>query len=517
MTFRPEMVGACEAAKIAPLMVQYLQGRCLDVGSGPGKVWPPLTGIDIATNGGRPVTDMVGDGRDLSMFADEAFDGVFSSFLLQMFEPSETAEVLAEWASKIKVGGHLVLYVPDADQVPDEHLAGYKRAFRRGEIEALLRDQSAWGWELRESEVRSNADEYGLLVVARKAERGWSEAVWERNPGGRKRALVIRLGAFGDAFVAASTFPGLKEQGYHLTVNGNLNTYEVLKHDPHVDEWFIQDKDFVPNEMLGPYWTGLGQRYDRIVNLSESVEGLLLTLPGRLNHSYSYEARRAIYDDVNYLEHTHNVAAVPHEFSNARFHATDDERRWARAVRDRMNGPVIAWCVNGSSMHKVYPFVQVVGKWLLDKTPAHLVLYGDPGVGLQLQRAIIECLQRDGCDVSRVLGVADKWKIRQSLAFAQVVDCIVGPETGPMNAVAVEVVRKVLYLSHSTAANLTKHWRNTTVLIPDVACHPCHQLHSTWEFCHRSAETGAAVCASSITPSAVFDAIMGAIGARKAA
>lgn len=524
MTFSPDLWGGCEAAKIAPLVVPYLQGRCLDIGSGPGKVWPSLIGIDLATDRGRPVTDMCMNGTDLSLFGPESFDGIFSSFLLHQIDRSKVGHVLTEWARVIRPGGYMVLYVPSADLAPRmgaEFADPHQRwDIRRGDLEAILRDATPCGWELVESEERSQGDEFGLLVVVRKTAEGWAENLWQRNPDGRKRALVVRYGAIGDAIVAASTFPGLQAQGYHVTVSCNPTTEEVLRHDPHVDGWAVQGKDFVPNEMLGPYWSALRERYDHIVNLSESVEGLLLTLPGRLNHSYSDDARRAIYGETNYLEHTHNIAAVPHDFGNARFHATEDELRWARAVRRRMNGPVVVWVINGSSMHKVYPWTQVVAAWLLERTPAHLVLFADPGVGVQLQAGIMDCLARDGCDMSRVLGVADKWKIRQSLAFAQVADCVVGPETGPMNAVGMEPMPKVIYLSHSSAANLTKHWVNTTTLEPDrsrAPCYPCHRLHSTWEFCHRDEASAAALCASSIAPEAVFRAVAARMVERAAA
>lgn len=523
MSWAPEHFGGCEAAKVAPIVAQYLQGQCLDIGSGPGKVWPSLVGIDIATSNGRPITDMTMDGTNLSMFGDDSFDGVFSSFLLHQIERSKVAGVIADWARVIRPGGHLVLYVPNADVVPADADPLQKWAIHPGDIEAILCDENGNSWELLESEVRSNGDEYGLLIVAKRtrcAAESWVRNVWERNPNGQKRALIVRLGAIGDAVVAAAVFPGLKAQGYHITLSCNSVTEEVLRHDPHIDAFMVQGKDFVPNEMLGPFWAGLEERYDRIVNLSESVEGLLLALPGRLNHSYSDEARRAIYGKINYLEHTANIAAVPHEFSNARFHPTEGELKWARAVRKRMNGPVVVWCVNGSSMHKVYPWVQVVSAWLLERTPAHLVLYGDPGVGKALQDGIMDCLRRDGCDMSRVLGVADKWTIRQSLTFAQTVDCVVGPETGPMNAVGMEDVPKVIYLSHSSADNLTRHWKNTTTLsasVVDAKCSPCHRLHSTWEFCHKAEATGAALCASSISPDRVFDAVARVLVQRAAA
>ena len=328
--------------------------------------------------------------------------------------------------------------------------------------------------------------------------------------------MVIRLGAIGDSFVAAAVFPGLKAKGYHLTVSCNPGTAEVLRHDPYVDEFLVQGKDFVPNAALGPFWEAFSERYDCIVNLSESVEGLLLALPGRLNHTYSHAARRRVVGHINYLEHTANIADVPYEFSNSRFHATESEIRWSNAVRKRMDGPVVVWCVNGSSAHKVYPYIHIVTKWLLERTTAHVVLYGDPDVGRALSAGIVECLTQDGADMSRVLVVADKWKIRQSLAFAKLADVMVGPETGPMNAVAMEDFAKVIYLSHSSSANLTKHWRNTVTIEPiKTPCFPCHMLHYDWTHCNKNEETGAAACASSITPERVFEAIAKALVAKE--
>ena len=88
---------------------------------------------------------------------------------------------------------------------------------------------------------------------------------------------------------------------------------------PHlIAEWLMKN-DFVPNELLGSYWYCLNERYDHIVNLCESVEGLLLALPGRLNHQYSDETRRRLCGKVNYMERTCDIAAVPHDFSGSRF------------------------------------------------------------------------------------------------------------------------------------------------------------------------------------------------------
>ena len=105
MSWSPDHVGGCEAAKIAPLVVPYLQGRCLDIGSGHGKVWPPLIGIDMVAQDGRPITDLHMNGTTLDMFADSSVDGIFSSFLLQGFEPSKIPGILATWNQVRRVVG----------------------------------------------------------------------------------------------------------------------------------------------------------------------------------------------------------------------------------------------------------------------------------------------------------------------------------------------------------------------------------------------------------------------------
>lgn len=522
MTFQAGGWDECQAAKIAPLVVPYLQGRTLDIGSGPGKVFPRCIGIDIADVNGRPITDMRQDGLDLSMFADGSIDNVFSSFMLHQLERQQAIAALREWVRVLKVGGYLTLYLPnnahcpkreDEDGDPRQRWNIYK-----GDACTLLDIEVKCGFDLITCEDRNDGDEFGALTIVRKrADQEWVEDMWVRQPKGALRALVIRYGAIGDAIVSAGILPLLKRQGYHVTYNCTPKIKDVLRHDPNIDEWLIQETDFVPNELLGAYWRGLEERYDKIINLSESVEGLLLALPGRLNHSYSDGTRRKLCGGVNYQERTADIADVEYDFAGSRFYATPAEREWAQREHDRKKAPVVVWCVNGSSAHKVYPFIQIVCGWLLERTPCHIVLYGDPGVGKDLAKGIIDCLREDKLDVKRITSVAGKWAIRQSLAYAQVADVVVGPETGPLNAVAMEDVPKVIYLSHSSADNLTKHWRNTTTLIPNhdkVPCYPCHRLHHTWEYCVKDDKTGAALCASSIKPEAVFRAIAIALGAQ---
>ena len=521
MVWSVETSQGFEQDKIAAHVVRYTRGKGLDLGCGQRKVWPHCIGMDDGKYG-KGEADVIGDISDLSMFADKSMDFVFSSHALEDFEDDCVPILLKEWARVIKTDGYLVLYIPSANLYPKVGEPGanplHKWNIFPGDICKHLLGATTSGWSLLENEERNQLNEYSLFEVYQKRDDGKFVAqVWERNPSGKKRALLIRYGAIGDQIMASSVLPLLKRKGYHITYNTTPSGQEIVKHDPHIDDFLIQDKDQVPNLQLGAYWGQLQERYDHIVNLCESVEGMLLTLPGRLTHAYPDESRRRLYGKRNYLEITHDIADVPYEF-RPKFYPTDSERALAKFSRNQMNGPVICWAINGSSPHKVYPWTQVVTGWLMEKTPAHVVLLSDEGVGKQLREGILECLKKDGIDTKRVH--SPSWSIRDVLAFCQIADCVVGPETGPLNAVAFERNAKVIYLSHSSHENLTRDWVNTRVLIPEQAtapCFPCHRLHFTWEHCHQDEKTSAALCASAVSPERVFTAIAAALGARKAA
>lgn len=513
-----------EQDKIAPFALQYLHGLTLDLGCGQSKVWPFVVGVDIGNVFGanHPAVDVRCDISKLTMFADGCADSIFSSHAIEDFPREDVPALLREWRRVLKVGGHLVLYVPSANLYPRCGQPGanlhHKWDIYPGDIEAILKDIG--GWELLESEERGEGIEYSLYIVAKKLESGWVENVWQRNPGGKKRVLIGRYGAIGDQIQTSSILPGLKAQGYHITYMTQPTSQEVLLHDPHIDEWYIQDKDACPNELLGQFWDVVATRYDKFINLSESIEGALLTLPGRLQHQYPLEVRQKLYGGVNYLERTHEIAGVPLDFA-AKFYTTEQEMKWARALKNAWGGPVVTWAINGSSPHKVYPWTQIVVKWLLDKTPARVCLLADPGIGAELQTAIVAKLEESGSDMTRLHPMGGgKWSIRQALTFCQVSDCVVGPETGPLNSVCFEPMPKVIYLSHSSAENLTKYWKNTTTLIPEKElchCHPCLRLHYNWDHCFQHEKTHAALCASAIRPETIFEAIAVALGAEKKA
>jgi hypothetical protein len=154
-----------------------------------------------------------------------------------------------------------------------------------------------------------------------------------------KDRLRRRYGGFGDMIQTAAILPALKREGFHVTVMTTPKGQEVLRDDPHVDAWFIQDDDQVPNHLLGDFWRAQAKHFDRFVNLSESIEGTLLAIPGRANHSWPEATRRRLMSGVNYAEWTAELAGV--EFApDGKFYPSIDEaaqtQRYLAHVKERV-------------------------------------------------------------------------------------------------------------------------------------------------------------------------------------
>jgi ADP-heptose:LPS heptosyltransferase/predicted SAM-dependent methyltransferase len=506
-----------ESAKIRWELVPYTAGRGLELGSGPAKAFPHFIGLDAnqdyikVSHALRP--ELCSDCCDLQMFASDSMDFVFSSHLLERVEDYQAA--LKEWWRVIKPGGHLCLYLPHKDLYPNIGQNGsnpeHKHDFAPADIErAMLKIGS---WDQLEDQKRDQGEEYSFFQVYKKL-TGTKHHYSHRLPKPRKTCAVVRYGAFGDAIQTASIFPGLKAQGFHITLYCGPVAHQVLKEDPHVDRFIVQDTNQVPNVWLDDFWADCAKKYDRFVNLSESIEGTLLAMPGRVNHRWPYEVRHR-YMNRNYLEWTHELAGVPYDGKGVTFYATDIERAWAKQERKKMGPFVVLWSLAGSAVHKAWPFMDSIIARLMLHTDAHVVLVGgDDGV----------LLERGWEQEARVHRTSGKWSIRQSMVFCEVADLIIGTETGLLNAAAFLPVPKVITLSHSSVENLTRDWINTTSLVPstkDVPCFSCHMMHYSFQYCHRDLDpncekcktvtcdehTGAALCQSKITAAQMWEAV----------
>ena len=324
-------------------------------------------------------------------------------------------------------------------------------------------------------------------------------------PKPAKRLAICRYGAWGDVIQMTSILPALKAEGYHITLYTSTRAYDAVQHEPLIDKFVLQDQDQVPNAWLGPFWTHLAKKYDRFINLSESVEASLLAMPDRTAGMWwPKEARHAVMNQ-NYVEFTHKVAGVPYEGCKMRFVPTEEEVAKAKKEAAKLKGsPLIMWVLSGSSVHKTWPHSAPFIKHLLKVFPeARIVTVGD-------ERCQI--LEGEWKECDRAIPTAGKWSIRETMTFARECNLVIGPETGVMSSVAMLPMPKIVLLSHSSADNLTRDWVNTFSLFStQTPCYPCHRMIYTWDQCNKFEETGGAHCISHISPNGLFDVTLRAL------
>lgn len=475
-------------------IVQYTRGRGLDIGCGPNKTFSHFIGVDNGVDQKlynipiRPDV-WINDAGDLSVFTSQTMDFCVSSHLLEHVEFDRVPAVLKEWWRVLKVGGYLTLYLPSEDDYPKVGEAGANPDHKWNVSRAkVLEAMDALSWDLVEYQRRNEDNEYSLLFVFRKATRGHAFTCDKPKP--EKTVGVVRYGAFGDAMQCSSILAGLKKQGYHTTLYCSPPGSDVLTHDPNLDVMHLQDKDQVPNAHLKDFWDYHAKKFDKWVNLSESVEGSLLAIPDRTQHWWPPAVRHR-YTNINYLEFQHQIAGVPHD-PQVHFFATVEEKAWARERRSRMGEFVLMWSLSGSSVHKTWAGLdRTIAALLIDFPDLEVVLVGGmDGV----------ILEQGWENERRVHKRSGKWSIRQTLAFLAQADMVIGPETGVMNAACQMDLPKVIFLSHSTEENLTRDWVNTHVLRSENTVCPgrgnneapaCHQMHYNWAHCKKSSESTA--------------------------
>ena len=511
MVWRKEDPQGGEVAKIRWELVPYTRGRGLDLGCGPEKGFPHFRGID--SNKDEKLFGIQATGADfiiptcevLDDFASASQDFVFSSHLLEHIK--EHVKALKEWWRVLKPGGHLCLYLPHKDFYPNIGTEGanpdHVHDFHPNDIIEAMK--MIGGWDLVENQERNEGKEYSFFQVYKKYADAKLHRYSCREPKPAKTCAVIRYGAWGDVIQMSSILPELKEQGYHVTLYTVPRALEAVKHEPLIDKVILQDPEQVPNAWLGDFWTYLEKRYDKFVNLSETVEGGMLAMPGRAPYLWNHEARHQ-YMNHNYVEFGHKVALLPYTKCRMRFVASKEEREWAEKEKRKLAAShLIMWVLAGSSVHKVWGGIdRVLARLLLTHPQAKVITVGD-----ERCRDVIEAPWKLE---QRIVRRSGEWTIRQTMAMAQVCDLVIGPETGVMSAVAMESMPKIVFLSHSSVENLTRDWVNTTSLYSrNTPCYPCHKMIYTWDQCvqHKEGEMdGTAACQADISPDEVWDSMV---------
>jgi ADP-heptose:LPS heptosyltransferase len=310
-----------------------------------------------------------------------------------------------------------------------------------------------------------------------------------------KKCLVIRLGGLGDIIIMSPLLKRLKEDGYSVDLNTVANNFPLIRNNPYIDRILLQEHNLIHNSDLGEYWDAISQGYDKVINLSETLEVKflfssnypwqmvvnplvrdkeILALAKRIANPKYYlpvEERRKLSGGVNYydyvLEHGGYTDVVeprgelfPDEIE------TSLMKNFSNHFKDKF---LVLWCLSGSGMHKTWLRQEEAALTFVAKHKDVVIIT----VGDYICKLIdFAQFAPPGTVLSRV----GEWDIRTSVLMANYVDLVVSPETGILNAAGCYDTPKIGLLTHSNKTNLTKHFKNDYSIQAETECSPCHRM-----------------------------------------
>lgn len=496
-----------EMAKCRNRVASFLKGAGLDLGCAKAKVCEGAIGIDNAHK--ADVNIDLASVDALRIFSDGAFDYVFSAHCLEDFHATDA--MLEEWWRVIRPGGHIILYGPDPDYYPRIGTAGANKSHKKD-----LYWQDVWkilkgfgNAKLIQSSRHNESNEYSWQLVVQKKFMRLKEvkaafgkvyegmSAFPRVRKGPKEALVMRYGAIGDMVMITPVVRQLKKDGYHIVLNCSEYATQVLKENPYIDEFIVQQKDVIPNDMLDEYWAEISKGFDKVVNLTGTIEQDLLKVQGKEEFNWSHKKRKKECNK-NYIDYTMQKAGYDLKGESTELFFTEQEEQLAKIFLENHKGKfLIVWAMSGSAMHKAYPWSEYIAGTICQK-------YGDDTLIVTVGDDIARMLE---WNLPNTLPRCGIFTIRQSMILTKYANLVIGPETGILNAAGCYNTPKIIFLSHSSEENLTKYWKNVTPLHPEnCRCHPCHKLIYV-DTCPKGKMTDRPRCAENIKPETVFKAI----------
>jgi ADP-heptose:LPS heptosyltransferase len=286
-----------------------------------------------------------------------------------------------------------------------------------------------------------------------------------------KKVLIIRYGGLGDFIIASPLFKRLKQDEYEVTLNTVDRGFPIIKNNPYIDKILLQEDNLIPRERLGDYWDAISEGYDKVVNLSETLEVKFLFHPKHDEFRLPIEERRRLSGGANYYDYVlHHAGYTDIEAPIGELYPDDMEKMMIQNFRNKFHGQfLILWCLSGSAMHKAWLRAEEAAiTFLARHKDVIIITIGDYFTKL------IDFAQ--WAPPGRVLSQVGEWDIRTSMLMTNYVDLVVSPETSILNAAGCYATPKIGLLTHSNKTNLTKYFKNDYSLQAETDCSPCHRM-----------------------------------------
>ena len=287
-----------------------------------------------------------------------------------------------------------------------------------------------------------------------------------------KTVFIMRGGTgIGDLLMTTPLPRLLVAEGYDVDVGVWPKNRAVMEANPFV-------RALVPypegQEQLLDWQAKIETGYDRVIDLGYTLEKKFLhRTDGFFGPIPSMEARRAAAAGKNYYTETRLAAGIEQSpgFDRPEIYASQEENGILDRYRHELKKDgrkQLFWNLNGSTKNKFLSKGLQYIKAVLAQVPGsiHHIITGTNFDAANLP------------DDPRVRIAT--WTLRTSILLTQLVDVVIGPESGLVNAAGSYDTPKVILYSHSAPENLGGHFLNHYPICPECDCHPCYLIPLDW-------------------------------------
>lgn len=295
-----------------------------------------------------------------------------------------------------------------------------------------------------------------------------------------KKALIVRMGAFGDMLIISPVIEELYRLGYEITLYTGWRGEEVYRHDHRIKEIKRHQEDIKDTQLFFEAIEKVKKEtpHDYFVNFTGSIEHNVALHPIMPEYIYPKYEREKIANR-NYYDETATWAITKGEGEIPEFKFREDLRPSLIFKEEEVNKLLpyikpdmfnILWCLSGSGCNKVYPWTEFVMSDLLKKNPKiHFITVGDNKC--KILGNYNELLPKEN-----ITELAGDISMRESCILTSLVDLVVSPDTGVLHASGCFDTPKIGLMGHTTRENITKHFKSDYSLEADCPCAPCFFL-----------------------------------------
>ena len=312
-----------------------------------------------------------------------------------------------------------------------------------------------------------------------------------------KKALIFRLGAYGD-IIHMSFLPHLlKNKGYdRVDVETGIKGYLLLKNNPHIDLLTVYLGELIHDPLqrkicgdhyqLRKHVEALRPKYNKIFDLGGTIESACIKMENQTEY-YSHQKHRNKYKHINFYDQTLCNADFHEEYGKwqGEIYYTDEENdvveEYIKKYKDKFT---ILLNVAGTSAHKQFAQAEELARKLLDKyEDALIITTGGPEFKDKNLKHI---------DDKRVRTIIGHQPFKQATLLAKHVNCVIGCESGLMVAANMWGTPTIQLMTAASLDNHCKYAKNDHSLQSPAYCSPC--LKGPYQYIGCPSKDGLPLC-----------------------